>query len=52
VQHFATKQAARAKVAAWIQDYNHRRRHSACQMMPPAAYEKVLAAATHEAAWP
>jgi putative transposase len=33
VQRFATKTAARAKVAAWIEDYNHHRRHSACQMM-------------------
>ena len=44
VEHFATKKAARAKVAAWIEDYNNCRRHSACQMMPPASYEKTLAA--------
>src|SRR5437762_6475929 len=44
VQHFATKTAARAKVAAWIEDYNHHRRHSACQMMSPADYEKALVA--------
>jgi putative transposase len=44
VEHFNTKKAARAKVAAWIEDYNTRRRHSACQMMPPASYEKTLAA--------
>jgi transposase InsO family protein len=44
VEHFPTKAAARAKVAAWIQDYNHHRRHSACQMMPPVTYEKTLAA--------
>jgi putative transposase len=44
VEHFATKQAARAKVAAWIEDYNTCRRHSACQMMPPVTYEKTLAA--------
>jgi putative transposase len=43
-EHFATKTAARAKVAAWIEDYNTRRRHSACQKMPPAAYEQLLAA--------
>jgi transposase InsO family protein len=30
-QHFTTKTAARAKVAAWIEDYNTRRRHTACQ---------------------
>ena len=44
VEHFATKAAARARVAAWIQDYNTCRRHSACQMMPPVTYEKTLAA--------
>jgi transposase InsO family protein len=44
VEHFATKKAARAKVAAWIEDYNTCRRHSACQMLPPASYEKTLAA--------
>ena len=36
--------AARAKVAAWIEDYNTHRRHSACQMMSPVNYEKTLAA--------
>jgi putative transposase len=44
VEHFTTRAAARAKVAAWIEDYNTHRRHSACQMMPPVAYEKTLAA--------
>jgi putative transposase len=43
-EHFATKAAARAKVGAWIEDYNTRRRHSACQMMPPARYEQALTA--------
>jgi putative transposase len=49
VQHFATKAQARAKVAAWIEDYNHRRRHSACQMMSPVDYEKALAASEEAA---
>ena len=44
VQHFATRQQARTAVAAWIEDYNTRRRHTACQKMPPAAYEQLLAA--------
>jgi putative transposase len=44
VEHFATKTEARARVAAWIEDYNTRRRHTACQKMPPAAYERLLAA--------
>jgi putative transposase len=45
VEHFATRAAARAKVAAWIGDYNTHRRHSACQMMSPVNYERALAAA-------
>ena len=44
VEHFATKQAARAKVAAWIEDYNTHRRHSALRMMSPVDYEQALAA--------
>jgi transposase InsO family protein len=44
VEHFTMRQAARAGVAAWIEDYNTCRRHSACQMMPPVTYEKTLAA--------
>jgi putative transposase len=44
VQRFATKDQARTAVAAWIEDYNTRRRHSSCQKMPPAAYEQLLAA--------
>jgi putative transposase len=43
-EHYATRAAARAKVAAWIEDYNTQRRHTACQKMPPAAYEQLLAA--------
>jgi transposase InsO family protein len=39
VEHFATRTAARARVAAWIEDYNHNRRHSACGMMSPVAWE-------------
>ena len=29
VEHFTTRAAARARVSAWIEDYNTRRRHSA-----------------------
>jgi putative transposase len=43
-EHFATRAAARAKVAAWIEHYNTKRRHSACQMTPPARYEQALTA--------
>jgi putative transposase len=48
-EHFATKTAARAKVAAWIEDYNTKRRHSSCQKMPPVAYEQLLAASEEAA---
>ena len=48
VEHFTTKAQARAAVAAWIEDYNHNRRHSACGMMSPVAWE--LARGGREAA--
>ncbi len=32
VEHFTTKAHARARVAAWIDEYNRDRRHSALQM--------------------
>ncbi len=44
IEHFDTRTIARAKVAAWIEDYNTHRRHSACQMMSPVSYERALAA--------
>ena len=44
VEHFPTKAAARARVPAWIDDYNTRRRHSALRMMSPVNYEQALAA--------
>ena len=44
MEHFATRAAARARVPAWIHEYNHTRRHSACQMMSPVDYERVLTA--------
>ena len=40
---FATKAEARAAVAAWIEDYNHDRRHSALGMRSPVDYERLLA---------
>ena len=43
-QHFATRAQARAGVAAWIEDYNTTRRHSALGMRSPLAYEQALAA--------
>lgn len=44
LEHFATRAAARAGVAAWIEDYNTVRRHSALGMMSPVQYEQALAA--------
>jgi putative transposase len=44
VEHFAAKAAARARVPAWIHDYNHNRRHSALGMRSPADYEQAIAA--------
>jgi putative transposase len=43
VEHYATKAAARAGVAAWIEDYNHHRRHSALGRVSPVDYERSLA---------
>ena len=42
-RHFATKAQARSEVAAFIDVYNHRRRHSSCEMQPPVVYEQILA---------
>jgi putative transposase len=44
LEHFATRVQARVKVAAWIDDYNRNRRHSALAMMSPVNYEKALQA--------
>jgi putative transposase len=49
-RHFATTEQARREVARFIDAYNHRRRHSSCQMLPPVAYEQVLAQRAAEAA--
>ena len=38
---FATRAAARAAVAAWIEDYNHVRRHSALGMRQPGGLRAV-----------
>lgn len=42
-RHFATRDQARREVADFIDRYNHRRRHSSAEMLPPVAYEAVLA---------
>jgi putative transposase len=48
-RHFATKDQARREVAGFIDNYNHRRRHSSCEMLPPVAYEALLAERAAEA---
>jgi putative transposase len=43
IEHFATKAAALAGVASWIEDYNYHRRHSALGRISPVDYERALA---------
>jgi putative transposase len=44
VEHYATRAAARAGVvAAWIEDYNHYRRHSSLGRVSSVDYERSLA---------
>jgi putative transposase len=49
-RRFATKDQARREVAGFIDRYNHRRRHSSAEMLPPVAYEQILADRTAEQA--
>ena len=49
-KHFETKDQARREVARFIDAYNHRRRHSSCEMLPPVAYEQLLAERAAQAA--
>jgi transposase InsO family protein len=39
----ASTEQARREVARFIDAYNHRRRHSSCEMLPLVAYEALLA---------
>src|SRR5260370_20977621 len=39
IEHYATRAAARAGVAAWMEDYNYHRRHSSPRPAPPTDYE-------------
>jgi putative transposase len=41
-ERFATKAQARTRVAQWIEEYNHDRRHSSLGMLSPVAYELQL----------
>jgi transposase InsO family protein len=43
LERFTTKAQARARVAAWIEEYNHDRRHSSLGMLSPVTYELRLA---------
>jgi putative transposase len=42
LEHFTTKAQARAKIAAFVDDYNQTRRHSALGMRSPVAFESIL----------
>ena len=46
-QRFATKASARAKVAAWIDEYNRDRKHSSIGMRTPIDYELAARAGQH-----
>ena len=50
LEHYATRAAARTGVAAFIEDCNYRRRHSALGRISPVAYEQALAAASRKEA--
>lgn len=50
LEYFATKVQARRAIAAWIEQYNHERRHSSIGMISPIDYEQALAADQKEAA--
>jgi putative transposase len=39
LEHFTTRAQARARIVAWIEEYNHDRRHSSIGMISPIAYE-------------
>ena len=43
LEHFTTRAQARARVAAWIEDYNHDRRHSALGCAPRSTTSSATA---------
>jgi transposase InsO family protein len=49
-RRFVTKEQARREVARFVDTYNHRRRHSSCEMLPPVVYEALLAERAAKAA--
>jgi putative transposase len=48
LEQFATKAQARRRVAAWIEEYNHDRRHSALGMRSPIQFELALQASDQD----
>ncbi|MGB8021355.1 MAG: IS3 family transposase [Candidatus Nanopelagicales bacterium] len=44
LEHFTTKAQARTRIPAWIEEYNHDRRHSSIGMISPISYEHQLIA--------
>lgn len=48
LEHFTTKAQARRRLAIWIEEYNHDRRHSSIGMQSPIAYEHALANGSNE----
>ena len=50
IEQFPTKAHARARVAAWMEEYNRDRRHSALGMRSPIDYERTLRKHPPEAA--
>jgi transposase InsO family protein len=46
LERFATKAQARTRIAAWIDEYNRERKHTACRMRSPIDYELALHAAS------
>lgn len=48
LEHVTTKAQARRRVAAWIEEYNHDRRHSSLGMRSPIEFELALQAEAHE----
>jgi hypothetical protein len=50
LEHFTTRAQARAAVAAWIDDYNTDRRHSALCLLTPITFEQTGIPIQHDRA--
>ena len=46
------KDQARREIPRFVDAYNHRRRRSSCEMLPPVGYEQLLANRAAQAAKP